>query len=43
MNTVDIILQERHLAELRELVCLTDGTEGAACLLLGRADIKSDP
>lgn len=43
MNAVDMILQEQHLAELRERVCHTDGTEGAAYLLLGRADIKSDP
>ena len=43
MNTVDMILQERHLTKLYELVSHADGTEGAAYLLLGRADIICDP
>lgn len=43
MNAVDMLLQERHLTKLRELVYRLDGTEGAAYLLLGKADIKSDP
>lgn len=43
MNAVDMVLQERHLIELYELACPADGTEGAAYLLLGSADIKCDP
>jgi len=43
MNDVDIIIQEQHLAELREMLCHAEGTEGAAYLLLGKADIRSDP
>lgn len=43
MSAVDIILQERHLDELRTLVLRPDRIEAAAYVLWGEADIGLDP
>lgn len=43
MMITDVTLQERHVAELRQLVLPTGGTEGAAYVLFGRSQIREDP
>lgn len=43
MTITDVTLQERHLAELRQLVLPAGGTEGAAYVLFGRSLIQEDP
>jgi len=43
MTITDVTLQERHLAELRQLVLPTGGAEGAAYVLFGRSRIEEDP
>ncbi|WP_232628011.1 ThiF family adenylyltransferase [Methylobacterium sp. Leaf118] len=40
---LDLVLLEAHAAELRSLLATPDGAEAAAYLLLGRAEIGSDP
>lgn len=39
----DMIFQERHLSQLRELLKRDDGTEAAAYVLFGTSDVKADP
>lgn len=39
----DLILLEAHEAELRALLATPDGSEAAAYLLLGAAEIGADP
>jgi molybdopterin/thiamine biosynthesis adenylyltransferase/proteasome lid subunit RPN8/RPN11 len=43
MTLVDLTLQERHLAVLRELVSREDGTEAAAYVLCGENRVACDP
>ncbi len=42
MTRSDIILQERHCDELRNLIADENGAEGAAYVLFGRSEIKQD-
>lgn len=43
MSVIDVTLQERHLARLRELVLPAAGIEGAAYVLFGQSRISQDP
>lgn len=43
MSVIDVTLQERHLARLRELVLPAGGVEGAAYVLFGQSRISQDP
>lgn len=43
MSLLDVVLQERHLQELRALLERPDGTEAAAYLLCGQSLIGRDP
>ena len=43
MSRADITLQERHEAELQALLQTDNGSEAAAYLLFGRAEISADP
>lgn len=43
MSRSDITLQERHEAELQALLRSENGSESAAYILLGKADITADP
>ncbi len=43
MTLVDLTLQERHLAILRELVLHEDGIEAAAYVLCGENRVVCDP
>jgi molybdopterin/thiamine biosynthesis adenylyltransferase len=43
MTLLDVVLQERHLVELRTLLERPDGTEAAAYLLCGQSLIGRDP
>ena len=38
MTQVDLILQERHEAQLKGLLCRPDGAEAAAYMLMGISD-----
>jgi molybdopterin/thiamine biosynthesis adenylyltransferase len=43
MSAIDVTLQERHLARLRELVLPAGGVEGAAYALFAQSCISQDP
>ena len=43
MTQVNLILQERHEAQLKELLARPDGAEAAAYVLMGTSDIAADP
>ena len=43
MTQVDLILQERHEAQLKGLLCRPDGAEAAAYMLMGMSDTSADP
>jgi hypothetical protein len=42
-SSIDVTLQERHLAQLRDLVLPASGHEGAAYVLFGESRIGEDP
>lgn len=43
MSRLDVTIQERHIARLRELVLPASGTEGAAYILFGESHVSEDP
>ena len=43
MTAVDLVLQERHLEELRGFLLRSDGVEASAYILCGQASVSIDP